>query len=120
MLLCTVAWSDVPAEFAGNLTVWPGSHQLYERYFQTHDVREMLRGTPRLEQLGAPLQLHGDAGDPVLAHYRLGHAGAPNLSARIRYAVSFRLYHAARAARAGALDLADSWREFPALRQRRE
>jgi hypothetical protein len=88
-LLCMVALSDVRAEFAGNFTVWPGSHQLYERYFQTHDVREMLHGTPRLEQLGAPLQLQVNAGDVVLAHYQLGHTGAPNLSARIRCAVFF-------------------------------
>lgn len=45
-LLCRVALSDVPTDFAGNFTVWPGSHLLCERYFQTHGVHEMVHGTP--------------------------------------------------------------------------
>jgi ectoine hydroxylase-related dioxygenase (phytanoyl-CoA dioxygenase family) len=109
-----VALSDVPTDFAGNFTVWPGSHLLYERYFQTHDVRDMLHGTPRLEHLPEPTQLRVRAGDLVLAHYQLGHTGAPNLSAHVRYAVFFRLYHEHHDA--DALDiLADIWREFPSL-----
>jgi len=68
----------------GRVRLWPGGHQLYERYFQTHDVREMVHGTPQLEQLPDPMQLRVNAGDIVLAHYQLGHTGAPNLSARIR------------------------------------
>jgi hypothetical protein len=115
-LLCMVALSDVSTDFAGNFTVWPGSHHLYERYFQTHGPREMMRGTPRLEQLPPPLQLQVRTGDLVLAHYQLGHTGAPNLSAHIRYAVFFRLYHEQHDA--DSLDiLTDIWREFPALQR---
>lgn len=117
-LLCMVALSDVATDFAGNFTVWPGSHQLYERYFQAHDVRDMLRGTPRLEHLPEPAQLRVRAGDVVLAHYQLGHTGAPNLSSQIRYAVFFRLYHEHHDP--DGLDiLADIWREFPSLQRRR-
>lgn len=113
-LLCMVALSDVQAEFAGNFTVWPGSHHLYERYFQTHDVQQMVQGTPKLAHLPHPVQLQVRAGDVVLTHYQLGHTGAPNLSAAIRYAVFFRLYHEQHDA--DSLDiLADIWREFPAL-----
>jgi Phytanoyl-CoA dioxygenase (PhyH) len=116
-LLCMVALSDVSRDFAGNFTVWPGSHQLYERYFQTHDVQEMLHGTPKLEHLPDPVQLQVNAGDVVLAHYQLGHTAAPNLSAQIRYAVFFRLYHEQHDP--DSLDiLADIWREFPGLQPR--
>jgi Phytanoyl-CoA dioxygenase (PhyH) len=115
-LLCMVALSDVSADFAGNFSVWPGTHQLYERYFQTHDVREMRGGTPQLEALPRPVQLQVQAGDLVLAHYQLGHAAAPNLSAHVRYAVFFRLYHEHHDPE--ALDiLADIWREFPGLQR---
>jgi hypothetical protein len=115
-LLCMIALSDVDVDWAGNFSVWPGSHHLYERYFQSRDVREMIGGTPRLERLPAPLQTRVKAGDLVLAHYQLGHAAAPNLSARVRYAVFFRLYH--RDHDPDALDiLADIWREFPELQR---
>jgi len=113
-LLCMIALSDVDVDWAGNFTVWPGTHHLYEQYFRSHDVRDMINGTPRLEQLPAPLQTRVQTGDLILAHYQLGHAAAPNLSARVRYAVFFRLYH--RDHDADALDiLADIWREYPAL-----
>lgn len=113
-LLAMIALSDVESDFAGNFTVWPGSHRLYEQYFRTHDVRDMLAGTPRLESLPPPVQIRVRAGDLVLAHYQLGHAAAPNLSARVRYAVFFRLYH--RDHDSQALDiLADIWREYPGL-----
>jgi ectoine hydroxylase-related dioxygenase (phytanoyl-CoA dioxygenase family) len=76
----------------------------------------MMQGTPQLEHLPHPVQLQVSAGDVVLTHYQLGHTAAPNLSARIRYAVFFRLYHEQHDA--DSLDiLADIWREFPSLQQ---
>jgi hypothetical protein len=115
-LLCMIALSDVDDDWAGNFSVWPGSHHLYEEYFQSGDVHEMIAGTPRLERLPTPLQTRVRAGDLLLAHYQLGHAAAPNLSPHVRYAVFFRLYH--RDHDADALDiLADIWREYPELRR---
>lgn len=115
-LLAMIALSDVDKDFAGNFTVWPGSHHLYEQYFRSHDVREMTRGTPHVDGLPAPYQTRVKAGDLLLAHYQLGHTGAPNLSAFVRYAVFFRLYH--RDHDPNALDiLADIWREYTALRR---
>jgi hypothetical protein len=115
-MLAMVALSDVDTDFAGNFTVWPGSHHRYEQYFKDHDVRDMVRGTPRLEGLPAPHQTRVKAGDLVLAHYQLGHTGAPNLSVFVRYAVFFRLYHQDHDA--DAIDiLADIWREYPDLRR---
>jgi len=114
-MLAMVALSDAQQDFAGNFTVWPGSHRLYERYFQTHEVTDMLRGTPRLSELPTPTQLRVRMGDLVLAHYELGHAGAPNLSPSIRYAVFFRLYHREHD-QAGLDILGDLWREYPGVR----
>jgi ectoine hydroxylase-related dioxygenase (phytanoyl-CoA dioxygenase family) len=113
-MLAMVALSDVEVDFAGNFTVWPGSHHLYERYFRHHDVTEMIGGTPRLAELPAPVQTRVKAGDLLLAHYELGHAAAPNLSPRVRYAIFFRLYH--REHDPEALDiLADIWRQYASL-----
>jgi hypothetical protein len=75
--------------------------------------------SPELERLPDPLQLEVRAGDLVLAHYQLGHTGAPNLSAHVRYAFFFRLYHEHHDA--DSLDiLADIQREFLALRRFRD
>ncbi len=41
--------SDVPGDFAGNLSVWPGTHRLYERYFQQHGAQALLEGMPPIE-----------------------------------------------------------------------
>ncbi len=115
-LLAMVALSDVEADFAGNFTVWPGSHHLYEQHFRTHGSAEMLNGTPRLPNLPEPVQIRLRKGDLLLSHYQLGHAPAPNLSSQVRYAVFFRLYHEAHDADDLEI-LADIWREFPSLRQ---
>jgi hypothetical protein len=51
---------------------------------------------------------------PPQQQVQLGHAGAPNLAAQLRYAVFFRPYHEHHDP--NALDiLADIWREFPSL-----
>ncbi len=113
-MLAMVALSDVDADFAGNFTLWPGSHHLYERHFQTHDVNEMVHGTPKLEKLPPPLQTRVKAGDLLLSHYQLGHAAAPNLAAHVRYAVFFRLYHKDHDADDLSI-LSDIWREYPHL-----
>lgn len=113
-MLAMVALSDVCADYNGNFSVWPGTHHRYERYFREHGAERMLDGTPKLEQLPEPVQTKVAAGDLVLAHYQLGHAAAPNLGSRVRYAIFFRLYH--RAHDRDALDiLTDIWREYPAL-----
>ncbi len=83
--------TTTPRAFAGNLTVWPGTHQLYERYFRKRGRRALGEPQPRVE-LGAPLQLTCAAGDVVLMHYELAHTAAVNTSDVDRVAVYFRLH----------------------------
>jgi hypothetical protein len=48
---------------------------------------------PKLPDLGASEQLCLNPGDIILAHPKLAHRGAPNLSSNIRYMIYFRLKH---------------------------
>lgn len=84
--------ADVPDTFAGNFTVWPGSHVQHAAYFAEHGPLSLLDGMPPVG-LAPPKQLVGKAGDAFLCHYLLGHGAAENHSPRIRYAVFFRLLH---------------------------
>lgn len=77
--------------FAGNFTVWPGSHYVYERYFRARGPRSMSEPPPTPE-IGEPVQLMCEVGDVVLAHYHLGHNAAVNTSDFDRIAVFFRIW----------------------------
>ena len=90
--LIAVFLNDVPEPFAGNLTVWPGSHRQNAAYFKEHGPESLLNGMPAV-QLPEPQQITAQAGDIVLAHYLLSHGVAPNTSPFVRYAVFFRLTH---------------------------
>jgi len=91
--LLGVYLSDVSKTDAGNLTVWPGSHLLHEQYFRANGQKALLDGMPKVD-LGPPLQVTGNPGDVILAHYLLAHGVAPNTSPHTRYAVFFRIIHA--------------------------
>jgi Phytanoyl-CoA dioxygenase (PhyH) len=82
--------TTTPRAFAGNLTVWPGTHRLYERYFRDRGPRALFEPLPAID-LGAPLQLVCEAGDVVLMHYELVHTASVNTSDVDRIAVYFRL-----------------------------
>jgi hypothetical protein len=83
--------SDVTQEFAGNFTVWPGSHVLLEEYFRARGPGAAEAGMPSPD-LGPSRQLLCSSGDVVLCHYQLMHTAAANLSPIDRYAVYFRLW----------------------------
>jgi hypothetical protein len=82
--------TTMPGTFAGNLTVWSGTHQRYERGFRERGPRAVFEPLPALE-LGAPEQLVCAAGDVVLMHWSLAHSAAVNTSDIDRVAVHFRL-----------------------------
>jgi hypothetical protein len=88
---------DVEREWAGNFTVWPGSHLAHAAWFREHGPEALLSGMPPIDR-GPPLQLTAQAGDIILCHYLLGHAACENHSSRIRYAIFFRLQHRDHAA----------------------
>jgi ectoine hydroxylase-related dioxygenase (phytanoyl-CoA dioxygenase family) len=89
--LVGVFLTRVDTEFAGNFTVWPGSHHRLEAYFRNRGPQAMREGMPPIE-LGQPVQLLTNPGDIVLCHYQLAHAAAVNLSANDRIAIYFRVW----------------------------
>jgi len=89
--LVGVYLTKTPRTYAGNFTVWPGSHQVLERWFRQRGKRAMREGMPRAE-IGRPRQLRHDVGHVVLAHYQLAHTAAVNTSDVDRRAVYFRVW----------------------------
>jgi hypothetical protein len=83
--------TPVTQPFAGNYTVWPGSHTTYERYFSDRGERAMSEPMPTLE-IGQPAQLVCEVGDVVLAQYQLAHAAAVNTADIDRIAIYFRIW----------------------------
>jgi hypothetical protein len=90
-VLVGVYLSPTRQEFAGNFTVWPGSHHVLERHFREHGPAALRDGMPQIP-LGDPVQLLTEPGDVVLCHYQLAHTAAVNVSDSDRYAVYFRLW----------------------------
>jgi hypothetical protein len=90
--LIGVFLSDIPHDFMGNFTVWPGTHDLCRDYFRQHGPQSLLHGMPPVS-LPAPEQIKAHAGDGILCHYLLGHAAAGNSSPFTRYGIFFRLTH---------------------------
>src|SRR5262245_50940259 len=60
--------TSTTSDFAGNFTVWPGSHVVYEKYFRDRGRRAMTKPIPT-PTLGAPVQLRFEPGNVVLCHY---------------------------------------------------
>jgi hypothetical protein len=89
--LVGVFLTPVLRPFAGNFTVWPGSHYVYESYFRARGSRAMREPMPAPE-IGQPVQLMCGVGDAVFCHYLLGHSAAVNTAEIDRVAVYFRIY----------------------------
>lgn len=90
-ILVGVFLTPLTTAFAGNFTVWPGSHNVYEDYFRERGTRAMSEPMPTPE-VGEPHQLTCGVGDVVLAHYQLAHAAAVNTSDNDRIAIYFRVW----------------------------
>lgn len=89
--LVGVYLTRVNTEFAGNFTVWPGSHHLLQTYFRSRGSRALQEGMPQID-FGAPVQLFVEPGDVILCHYQVAHTAAVNLSANDRIAIYFRVW----------------------------
>jgi hypothetical protein len=111
--LVGVYLTRVNTEFAGNFTVWPGSHHLLEAYFRDRGPQAMQEGMPRIG-LGNPIQLFVEPGDVVLCHYQLAHTAVVNLSTNDRIAIYFRVWLKGIEERRWEL-LSDIWQELPKL-----
>lgn len=113
-MLLGVLLSDVPAPLMGNLTVWPGTHTLYEGYFREHGPQSLLQGMPPVEMPTAE-PVTGRAGDVVLVHYQVAHGVGPNVSPHTRYMIFFRLSHVEHDELHWEC-MTDIWREWEGMR----
>ncbi|MGK4578807.1 phytanoyl-CoA dioxygenase family protein [Kitasatospora sp. HPMI-4] len=91
-MLAGVLMSDQLHDDGGNLWVWPGTHLTHAEYFREHGPDAFLAagGYPPI-RLPEPEQVHGRAGDLLLAHFLLGHNVGGNTSETTRRAVYFRV-----------------------------
>ncbi len=113
--LVGVFLTPVSQQFAGNFTVWPGSHLKMQDYFREHGIDELLNEgrTPQLDY-GDGVQLEVEAGDAVVAHYQLLHSVAMNIAPMPRFAVFFRVKHPRH--QENRLEcLTNLWLEWPGL-----
>ncbi|MBM7563073.1 phytanoyl-CoA dioxygenase family protein [Paenibacillus sacheonensis] len=114
-MLVGVLLSPVRDDYAGNFTVWPGTHALYESYFREHGPEALLNGMPPVE-LPEPIQTKGEPGDVFLVHYQLAHGVATNVSPLTRYAIFFRVKHSEHEADWKA-PMKDIWLHWPGIRE---
>lgn len=112
--LLGVLLADQPRTNAGNFTVWPGSHLQTEAHFKERGPRDLLNGTPKLDY-NPPVQITGNAGDIVLAHYLLVHGVGPHVGPDIRYMAFFRIHHRDHKT-LGDNCMTDAWHEWEGLR----
>lgn len=114
-MLLGVMLSDLPNPYSGNLSVWPGTHHIYEKYFQEHGPEALLNGMPPVD-LPEPEQMLGNAGDVILCHYQIAHGVAPNVSPHTRYAIYFRLRHVEHDSQRFEC-MTNIWLEWPGIRE---
>jgi hypothetical protein len=113
--LVGVMLSDQLTEYAGNFMVWPGTHRLFEKYFQEHGPLKLLEGMPKVD-MPDPVGVTGRAGDIVIAHYMLGHTASPNVSPHVRYTCFYRLWHKDQP-RDSLETMSDIWKYWPGIRE---
>lgn len=112
-MLAGVFLSDVPNEYWGNFTVWPGTHRALEEYFQENGWETIRSGLPKIK-MPEPIQLTAKAGDAMLCHYQTIHTVVSNVSPYIRYAVFFRLGHMNHSSHQEKT-FTDIWMEWPGM-----
>ena len=123
-MLAGVCLSDEDGDDEGNLWVWPGSHEVLADVFRRHGPGALLacggdiRAFDQRLPIGAPTPVRARRGDVLLAHYLLAHETGPNLSARTRRAVYYRLSAEGHDGRSADI-LVDPWLEYPPVRGRR-
>lgn len=110
-LIAVIYLTDAPGPYSGNFTVWPGSHIETRDFFRRVGHAVLRDGDPDIPLAAAPAMLTGRAGDVILAHHLLQHAGGPNASPGVRHAVIGRLKHT----NVAGLDkegFVEMWQEF--------
>jgi ectoine hydroxylase-related dioxygenase (phytanoyl-CoA dioxygenase family) len=116
--LAAVLLTDQVRENCGNLWVWPGTHRTHAAYFRENgaDAFNEARGYPPISW-PEPVQILGEAGDVLLAHYLLGHnIGGNYKSDETRRALYWRLRVEGHRERWREC-LQDEFLEYPAVRR---
>lgn len=111
-MLVGILLNDVSRENAGNFTVWPGSHHHVEQYARDHGPRILTQGRPPID-LPQPVQVTGQAGDIIMAHYLLPHTAATNVSPYVRYGIFFRVHYPQEPRKWDSL--VNMWQDWPGL-----
>ncbi len=114
--LCVILLSNLPEEYMGNFTVWPGSHYKVHEYIKKHGHDILKEGSPPVSTLEEARPCIGEAGDVIFAHHQTLHSAFPNLSPFIRYAAIFRVRHF-DVEKNGCATYDDLWLEFDGLQE---
>ncbi len=117
-LLAAVFLTDQTGPHQGNLWIWPGTHQVHAAFFARSgpEAFNAAHGYPPIP-VPKPVQIQGQAGDVLFAHYLLGHnIGGNYQSDQTRGELYWRLRAPGHAER-WADCLADAWLEYPALQR---
>lgn len=90
--LGAVAYIDKVEPNGGGFSVWPGTHRLFYPLFETqHTFTPKAEAQALIKEVDQRphVDCHGDAGDVVFWHHRLGHSAGHNRSHNIRQAVLY-------------------------------
>lgn len=113
--LGVVGYIDTVPPNGGGFTVWPGSHCTFYHDFETRytfDPKPQLRD--HVDQISQQpyVDCHGDAGDVIFWHHRLGHSAGHNRSCQIRQAVLYDFKKKDLDQTAGQPPHEDMWRDW--------
>lgn len=121
-MLAGVLLTDQRSTASGNLWVWPGSHLAHNRLFHDRGSRVLQQTgghSTLLElplELGDPVEILGERGEVLLAHFLLGHNKGGNTSAQTRRTIYYRLAADGHAERWESTFL-DPWTEYGPVRR---
>ena len=106
--------ADLLETNAGNFIVWPQSHRAYEDYFKKVGHEVLAEGMPRIDVPADPVMVTGRAGDLILAHHQILHAGGQTRR-RTCATQSSPAYVTKMSATSSMAAYADIWREWPGI-----
>jgi ectoine hydroxylase-related dioxygenase (phytanoyl-CoA dioxygenase family) len=122
-MLAGVFLTDQRKTQTGNLWVWPGSHLAHEALFHERGLTVLTDNSGHATLLdppadfGAPVEVRGDRGDLLLAHFLLGHNKGGNMASHVRRTIYYRLAAAGHRERWEQTFL-NAWTEYPRFEPR--
>jgi len=113
--LGVVAYIDKVVPNGGGFTVWPGTHRHFYPLFETqHTFTPITEAQAAMQKARTwpYVDCHGDAGDVVFWHHRLGHSAGHNRSGNIRQAILYDFNHKDLAHLEALPPHADMWTDW--------